>query len=31
MGRRGLDYFGLGEGQLAGACERGNEPSGSMK
>ena len=31
VGRRGLDYSGSGETQLAGACERGEEPSVSMK
>ena len=27
----GLDRAGLGEGQMAGICECGNEPSGSIK
>ena len=27
----GLDSAGLGQGQVADACERGNEPSGSVK
>ena len=31
MGKHGLDWFGLGQGQLAGACERGYEPSGSIR
>ena len=28
---RGLDWAGSGEGQVAGACECGEEPSGSIK
>ena len=31
MGRHGLDWFGLGQGQLASAGERGYEPSGSVR
>jgi hypothetical protein len=31
MGRHGLDRSGLGQGQVAGACECGNEHSGSIK
>jgi hypothetical protein len=31
MGRHGLDCSGSGLGQVAGVCECGNEPSGSMK
>jgi len=27
----GLDRAGSGQGQVAGACECGNEPSGSIK
>ena len=27
----GLDRCGLGQGQVAGTCECGNEPSGSIK
>ena len=27
----GLDRAGLGQGQMAGTCECGNEPSGSIK
>jgi hypothetical protein len=27
----GLDSLGLGYGQVAGSCEHGNEPSGSIK
>jgi len=27
----GLDQAGLGKGQVAGTCKRGNEPSGSIK
>jgi hypothetical protein len=27
----GLDWAGSGKGQVAGACECGNEPSGSIK
>jgi len=27
----GLDWAGPGEGQVADACEFGNEPSGSVK
>ena len=27
----GLDRFGSGQGQVAGYCECGNEPSGSIK
>ena len=27
----GLDRFGCGQGQVAGSCECGNEPSGSIK
>jgi hypothetical protein len=27
----GLDRFGLGQGQVAGCCECGNEPSVSIK
>ena len=27
----GLDWVGPGQGQVADACEYGNEPSGSMK
>jgi hypothetical protein len=30
-GRHGLDCSGLGQGQVVGACECGNEPSGSIK
>ena len=30
-GYGGLDWAGLGQGQLADACECGNEPSGSIK
>jgi hypothetical protein len=28
---QGLDRFGSGWGQVAGSCECGNEPSGSIK
>jgi hypothetical protein len=31
MGRRGLDSSGSGQGPVAGCCEHGNEPSGSIK
>jgi hypothetical protein len=31
MGSCGLDCSGLGEGQMAGICECGNEPSVSIK
>jgi hypothetical protein len=31
MGRHGLDCSGLGQGQVAGCCECGNEPLGSIK
>jgi hypothetical protein len=31
VGRCGLDASGLGEGPVAGCCERGNDPSGSIK
>jgi hypothetical protein len=31
MGWDGLDRFGLEKGQVEGSCERGNEPSGSIK
>jgi hypothetical protein len=31
MGRHGLDLSGSGYGQVAGASECGNEPSGSVK
>jgi hypothetical protein len=31
MGRRELDRYDLGYGQVAGSCECGNEPSGSIK
>jgi len=27
----GLDQAGSGQGQMAGTCESGNEPSGSIK
>ena len=27
----GLDWSGSGQGQVAGTCKRGNEPSGSIK
>ena len=27
----GLDWAGPGQGQVADVCERGNEPSGSIK
>ena len=30
-GGYGLDQAGSGKGQVAGTCECGNEPSGSMK
>jgi len=30
-GGYGLERAGLGEGQVAGTCECGNEPSGSIK
>jgi hypothetical protein len=29
--RNGLDRSGLGQGQVVGSCECGNEPSGSIK
>jgi hypothetical protein len=31
MWRHGLDGSGSGEGQVAGTCECGNEPSSSIK
>jgi len=31
MWRRELDQSGSGKGQMAGTCECGNEPSGSIK
>jgi len=31
MGGHGLDLYGSGHGHVAGTCESGNEPSGSMK
>jgi hypothetical protein len=31
MGWCGLDSSGLGYGQVAGSCEHGDEPSGSIK
>jgi len=31
LGRDGVDCSGLGYGHVVGACERGNEHSGSMK
>jgi hypothetical protein len=31
MGDCGLDAPGSGQGEVAGFCEHGNEPSGSMK
>jgi hypothetical protein len=31
MGRYGLDSSGSGQGQVAGSCEHGNEPSCSIK
>jgi hypothetical protein len=31
MGRCGLDSCGSGEGPVAGCCEDGNEPSGSIR
>ena len=31
MGRQGLDQSGSGQGQVAGSCECGNEPSGFTK
>jgi hypothetical protein len=31
MGRYGLDSIGSGLGPVAGFCEHGNEPSGSIK
>jgi hypothetical protein len=31
MGGRGLDRYGSGYEQVAGSCECGNEPSGSIK
>ena len=31
MWRHGLDRAGSGLGQVAGSCECGNEPSGSVK
>jgi hypothetical protein len=30
-GGHGLDQSGSGYGQVAGSCERGDEPSGSIK
>jgi hypothetical protein len=30
-GRHGLDWSSSGKGQVAGTCECGNEPSGSIK
>jgi hypothetical protein len=30
-GRHGLDQSGSGHGQVAGSCECGNKPSGSIK
>jgi hypothetical protein len=29
--RYGLDLSGSGQGQVAGSCEHGNEPSGSVR
>jgi hypothetical protein len=26
-----MDSYGLGQGQMAGSCERGNDPLGSIK
>jgi hypothetical protein len=31
VGWYGLDSSGVGEGPVEGFCERGNEPSGSIK
>jgi len=31
VGRCGLDASGLGQRPVAGPCEHGNEPSGSIK
>jgi hypothetical protein len=31
VGRCGLDASGSGQGPVAGPCEQGNEPSGSIK
>jgi hypothetical protein len=31
MGGRVLDSYGAGQGQVAGCCEHGNEPSLSIK
>jgi len=31
MGKHGLDWSGSGQGQVAGACECGNEPPDSIK
>jgi hypothetical protein len=31
MGRNGINFSGSGEGQVAGSCECGNEPSGFIK
>jgi hypothetical protein len=31
MWRYGLDQAGSGQGQVAGTCECGNEPSGTLK
>jgi hypothetical protein len=31
VGRCGLDSSGSGQGPVAGSCEHGNEPSGSIK
>ena len=31
MWEYGLDWAGPGQGQVEDACERGNEPSGSVK
>jgi hypothetical protein len=31
VGRHGLDLSGSGQGPVAGSCEHGNEPSGSIK
>jgi hypothetical protein len=31
VSRCGLDSSGSGEGPVAGSCEHGNEPSGSIK
>jgi hypothetical protein len=28
---RGIDWIGLAQGHVAGCCELGNEPSGSIK